>query len=893
MGTREPLWRRYLRFFGPDVRADVDEELKFHLEMRERSYLDRGLAPEAAHAAAIEKFGNLERHRRQLRQQDLRRLRRDRWSERVEGWGQDFRFALRTLWRQRGFSLAVIATLALGIGATTAMFSAVDAALLRPLPFPNPHELVELRNVEVPFRESDGREEDPSGVPTIRDVIALGELFSGVGAYAVGGLNLSGTGNPARTRVGVVTTGLLPTLGVRPALGRLFLPEEGYPEQAAVALISDGLWRRHFGGDSTLPRPIRLNSRTYQIVGIMPGGFTFPEAVDLWIPMTVPMTFETFEPFRGAIIQTVVARLAPGVSFAAARDRMDLLWAKIIAEAREEHRELLANPMRPLQGSLVGDRRGPLLILLGATGLLLLIACVNATNLLLAHAATRERELAVRAVLGASRGRLVRQLLAQSLVLSAAGALGGLVLAAGTLRAMEGLLPSGMLDIAAPHLDLRLLAFAIGLAGITGLGFGLWPALGAARTDAQGAMKSGGGHGATAARRGRLRRTLVTAELALALMLLAGAGLMLKSFVTLLDTDPGFEPERVAALQVVLDGSRALSNANRIRAVSAILERLRGASGIEAAGAVNDLPMTDQVRMHIRVDAEGKPSEEGGEPKFARWLMASEGYFGTLGIPLVRGRLVRETDDHLAPRVAVINEAMARAIWPGEDPIGKRFRGGQERAGAFRTVVGIVRDVRERMDEPPEPHTYSPISEFAPQDLTIVARGAMAGPALLSALRLAVREADPTQAVYNARTLTGAMSASLAPRRSNTVLITVFGLLALLLALVGVYGVVSYTVTLRQRELGIRAALGASRRDLGRLVLAEGTTVALLGIGIGLAGALALSRVLRGLLYGVEPTDPATLLAAAVALFIPAILATLVPARRAARADPVDVMRAE
>jgi len=887
---KEPLWRRYLRFFGPDVEADVDEELRFHLDMKERDYLARGLSPEEARAEAIRKFGDLDRHRRQLRRQDSRRLRRDRWSERVDGWGQDLRFALRTLWRQRGFSLAVIATLSLGIGATTAIFSAVDAALLRPLPFPHPAELVELRAIEVPFREEAGQEEHPSGV-TIRDVGALGGLFSGVGAYAVGGLNLSGIGNPIRTRVGVVTTGLLPTLGVRPAFGRHFHPEEGTPGQAAVALISHGLWRRQFGGDSALPRSILLNGLTYQVVGVMPPEFTFPERVDLWIPLTVPMTPETFEPFRGAILKTVVARLAPSATLDAARDRMRLLWGKLPAEARDEYRALLADPVRPLQGSLVGNRRGPMLILLGATGLLLLIACVNATNLLLAHAATRERELAVRAVLGASRGRLVRQLLAQSLVLSVAGAMGGLALAAGTLRAVQGLLPKEMLDIASPHLDLRLLVFAIGLAGITGIGFGLWPALGATRTDAHGAMKSGGGHGATAARRGRLRRTLVTTELALALMLLAGAGLMLKSFVILLDTNPGFEPERVAALQVVLDGSRALSNANRVAAVNAIAERLRGVPGIEAAGAVNDLPMTDQVRMSIRVDAEGKPSGEGAEPKFARWLMASEGYFRALGIPLIRGRLMRETDDSLAPKIAVINQTMAKIIWPGEDPIGKRFKSGGR--GEFRTVVGIVRDVRERMDQRPDPHTYFPIGEFTPQDVTIVARGALAGPDLLAALRLAVRETDPTQAVYNARTLTDAMSRSLAPRRSTTLLITAFGLLALLLALVGVYGVVSYTVTLRQRELGIRAALGASRNNLARLVLTEGATVALLGIAIGLMGAFGLSRVLRGLLYGVEPTDPTALFAAAAVLLIPAILATLIPARRAASADPVEVMRSE
>ncbi len=406
-------------------------------------------------------------------------------------------------------------------------------------------------------------------------------------------------------------------------------------------------------------------------------------ASDLWIPLTVPVTFEAYEPFRGAMFQTVVARLAPGVSRDMAAVRLRLLWQRLPAEYRESYRETAADPVRSLQGSLVGDRRTPMLVLLGATVLLLLIACVNVTNLLLAHGATRARELAVRAVLGATRGRLLRQLLVQSLVLSAAAALAGLVLARSSLGAVRALMPKEMRDFAAPELDPRLLVFLIGLAGLSALAFGLWPALTAARADHHLAMKSGGGSGSTGAGRGRARRVLVSVELALALMLVTGAGLMLKSFRLLLDTDSGFRTDHVGTLQLVLDGVRQPDPAQRLEAIGSMLDRLRAIPGIEAAGAVNDLPLSGQSRISMAVVPEGAASPTGS----ARWLMASAGYFQALGIPLLRGRLMTEADDSLAPRVAVINETMARKVWPGQDPLGRRFRSPPAKP---RTVVGVV-----------------------------------------------------------------------------------------------------------------------------------------------------------------------------------------------------------
>ena len=891
MGTpKEPLWRRYLRFFGPDVDADVEDELRFHLEMREQHYLARGMSPAEAREAARKKFGDFGRHRRALRRQDGRRLRRTLWSERLGEWVHDLRYAARLLWHHRGFSTAVIATLALGIGATTAIFSAVDAALLRPLPFLEPERLVELRNVTLPFAPRGG-EETSSATPNVRTVAALTNVYSDVAAYAVGGLNLSGIGAPLRIKVGVVTEGFFRTLGVRVQQGRIFSPQEGRPDNTAVAVISHGLWQRQFGGQAAVGRAVRLNGKAYQVIGIMAPGFRFPEDADLWVPLTVPMTFASFEPFRGWIPSVSIARLAPGVSREVAADRLRGLWRAMPADQLEELQGVIAEPLRDLQGSLVGDRRTPMLILLGATGLLLLIACVNATNLLLAHAAMRERELAVRTVLGASRGRLIRQLLVQSLVLALAGAALGLLLAYATLGLVAGLLPREMTELAAPTLNGRLLAFAVGLAVVTGLGFGVLPALGAARTDAQSVIKSGGGHGSTAARRGRTRRVLVTAELALALMLLAGSGLMLRSFSAVLATDPGFVPERVATLQMTLDRTSYPRPGARLAMLQRLLDRIRSVPGIEAAGVINDLPMSGVGGISIQVNP-----EEGSlkEPwKAARYLKADAGYFRTMGIQLLQGRLMAPSDDSLAPAVMVVSARMAREVWPGQNPLGKRIKLLDPDTVGWRSVIGVVSDVREKPDQDALWQMYYPITEDSPSLVAVVVRGTLPERDLLSTLRNAVQAVDPSQPIYAVRTLAELRHASLSTRRSNTTLITAFGALALLLAVVGVYGVVAYGVTLRTREMGIRAALGAGRADLVRLVLGEGMWVAVIGVGLGLIGTLALSRLLQSLLYGVGASDPVAIAGAALALLLPVVGATLIPARRAARLNPVDVMRAE
>lgn len=898
-GHREPAWRRYLRLARPNRAADVDDELAFHLAAREEEFVRAGLDREAARRMAADRFGSVGDARRECLTVSRRLQRRERRTLFLEELAQDARYGLRTLWQHRAFAAAVVATLALGIGAATAMFSAVDAAMLRPLPFTRAAELVTLRSVQVPF-SPDGRaaREPEDSRPDLSSVLELRDVFAGAAVFAAGGLNLTGDGDPERVRVGVVTSGFFATLGVPPALGRVFQPEEGRVGGADVAIISDGLWRRRFAAAPIANRSIALNGRAYQVVGVMPRGFSFPRQSDLWIPLSVPMTFRSFEPFRGWIPSEAVARLAPGVTAEAATQRLRAMWAGASAREREYSDGAALNPLAPLQDTLLGERRTLLLILLSATGLLLLIACANVMNLLLARAAVRRRELALRAVLGASRGRLVRQLLVESLMLSLAGAGAGILLARAGMSSVQLLTPTALRDVAPAALDLRVLGFAVALALVTGLLFGLWPAVGAARADAAETVKSGG-HGATSAGAGRLRRALVTFELAIALTLLAGSVLMLRSFQAMLDTDLGFETDRVATVELTFARTPG-ADVDRLAAITAIVDRLRGMPGIQEAGAVNDLPLRGGTGIAISVQPEGRPAATEDASRFARYLLASEGYFRALGIRLLSGRLMTPLDDKNAPHVMVINKTMADRLWPGQEAVGRRIVemvGGPPRPGqptTYRTVIGVVADTRERGAEfDAAMQMYFPVHEQAPDNLAFLVRGTLPPTAMLAQLQQAIREVRPDQAVYALRMMDVVRDVSMAPRRTNTLLITGFGALAVLLAAVGVYGVVSYGVTRRVREFGIRAALGATAGDLVRLVAREGALVACIGIALGLGGAWAFSRALRSLLYGVTPGDGLTFVLAPLLLFALVMAATLIPARGAARANPVDVIRAD
>jgi putative ABC transport system permease protein len=878
-----PRWRRALRFWGPDVEADVEDELRFHLESCAADLVARGHAPDEARRLAQARFGDVGRVRRWLQAHDRRRQRRLARIESMDAFLLDLRYALRKLRQQPAFSLSVVLVLALGIGAATTMFSAVDAALLRPLPFQRDDRLVVLDGVNIPTR---GNTRPTSFY--IDDARAMGDVFTHVAAYAPGGLNLAGSGMPARTRVALVTVDLFATLGVQPARGRGFTAEEGTLEGPRVAILSDGLWRRQFGGDpAVLGREVRLNEVPHRIVGIMPPRFGFPEDAELWLPLPVPNDFSRWEAFRQYMPSTVLARLAPGVTAAQAAARVH---GAVQARRGEALDEPAAEFARPFRDVLVGNRRTALVVLMGATALVLLVACANATNLLLARATARRAEIALRAALGAGRLRIVRQLLVESLALAVAGGLLGVALAYASLDALGALMPKALAGTVPAHVDLRVLGFALALALATGLVFGLWPALGASRTNANETIKSAAA-GAITREGARLRRAFVVAELALALTLAVGAGLMLRSFAALLDTDGGVRAEGVATLELALANARYANSEARRQFVVDLLARLERTPGVTTAAVLNELPMRGAGGVAYSIHREGRKPAPGDEPMFAQEMQVTADYFRTLGIPLLRGRVPRPTADSAAGEV-VINQTLARRLWPGENPLGQRL--GLMMAPS-RTVVGVVGDVRIQSLDDDEiiPQMYVPLTEQAAADLAVVARGALPPSKLGGLLREAVRAVDQDQAVYNVRPMDEVIAGAIAPRRVNTLLITIFGLVAVALAAVGVYGVVAYGVARRAREIGIRVALGATARDVLGLVLREGLALAAAGLALGLAGAWALRRVLESLLYGVAPDDPAAFAGAAAVLVVIALVATLLPARQALRVDPARTMRVE
>jgi len=878
--------------------AELEEEIRVHIDHRAVQLQSIGLTPAQAKYAARRRFGNVIQHEERSR---------DMWGFlSFEQLAADIRFAVRRLRRRPGFSLATIAVGALGIGATTAVFTAVDAAMLRPLPFFRPAELVILPNfIRVPLDVG-----PQPGLPAqqhefdITDAAAMSDVFSSVAGYAAGGLNVDDPVAPRRINAGVVTQSFFSTLGVHPAVGRIFTPDEGRPGGPKPVILSNAFWRAQFGGNDVLGKTLTLSGMQFTIVGIMPPRFSFPTESDLWIPMTVPTTFETFAAFRGFLLSTLVARLAPGIRAPEAGRQLLARFEQSLSAAQRGSSRVRAmldearmtSGAQPLQQTIVGpDRRKALFILLGATALLLLIACANVANLLLSDAATRKREIALREVLGASRARIVRQLLAESILLALTGALIGLAIAPATMGIMRALLPAALAGTADIHVDGRVLAFATILAVVTGIVFGLWPAIGTSRVDPGEAMKSGGGHGATSGTLGHTRRVLIVAELAMTVMLLVGSGLMLRSFHRLMTQDLGLKSEETGTLEVSF--ANGTSQSARLRLMHGVIDQLRSDPTFDAKsiGVVNDLPLNRAGGISISVHADGMPeATDMTKMQFARYLIASGGYFDAMGIRIIRGRTFDLTDDTVGTRAAIINQQMAKLYWPGLDALHRTFHMAGGGNGPAYEVVGIAADVREsNLDQDPIPQMYFSIDDQTPSRFALIARSALPSGQVLAKLSAAVHKVDPAQAVYNVRTMGAVIDKAAAPRRTNTLLIGIFAGLALILSAFGVYAVVSYGVAQRAREFGIRAALGAERGDILALLSREMAVVIGIGLVLGLAGAWALARVLSSMLYKVEMHDAPTFLAVPLLLLIPAAVATLVPAMRAMRVSPTEVMRAE
>jgi predicted permease len=800
---------------------------------------------------------------------------------------QDLVYALRRLRQAPGFSLVAIATLALGIGANSAIFSIVNAVLLEPLPFDEPENLVRVSQTWK-------GEGDVYSPPNFLDVEEAAGSFEALAAFDTGGVTLTDGGAPARVEGASVSARFLEVLRARPALGRGFLAEENEPGKHRVVVLGNRLWLARFGGDPAIVgRTIQIDRESHVVVGVAPARFAYPEGAELWTPLEYDERFRFKN--RGAWYLGVIGRLKPGVTVDAARQEVATIAARLARQYPEDN-EGVGGTVESLHDATAGDVRAGLWILLGAVGFVLLIACVNVANLLLARVLGRETEIAVRAALGAGRGRLLRQLLTEAVVLSLLGGVAGLLLAVFSLDWLLALRPDALPRLVEVRLDRPVLAFAASLSLATGLLFGILPAAQLARRPAATALREGA-RGVLGGRGHRMRSALVVGQMAMALVLVAGAGLLIRSFARLRQVDPGFQTDGRLAFRISLPEAAYPDDAGRTAFYDRLFSRIAALPGVRSVGGVSGLPLGG-TNFTISFEVEGRPPVAPAQQPTMQTRIATRGYFETMGIPLRRGRLIDERDGAGAPQVVVLGEAAVRKYFPGEDPLGKVLkiglgRGpGKPKAGG--EVVGIVGDVKEHgLGAEHPPAVYIPYQQFPTPSLDLVVHTALDPRRLTTATEGAVRELDPQLPVTRVATLDEMVARSLSEPRFYTVLLGAFAATALLLAGLGIFGALSYAVSQRSREIGIRVALGAEPSEVLGMVLRHALALAALGMGIGLAGALALSRVIRGMLFRLSPTDPATLAGVAALLAAVALVASYLPARRATRVDPVEALRAE
>jgi putative ABC transport system permease protein len=809
---------------------------------------------------------------------------------------QDVKFGLRMLLKSPGMSIVATIALALGIGANTAIFSVVNAVLLRPLPFPNPDSLVALFETN----QRRGTVRGSHSYPNFFDIRSQNTVFERVATYRSGDYILTGRGEPARLQGAVTTADLFPLLGVAPSHGRTFLPDEDKPSATGrVVVLSHRLFQTRFGGDpSILNQRVTLDGVSFTVVGVMPASFEFPiqnEPVELWT--TIAGDSSGVEPIttqRGAHFLNVIGRLKPNVTAEQAQGELNTIAARLEQQYPD------TNAQRGLRlesalNALVGDVRPALLILLGAVACVLLIACANVANLLLARATSRHKEMALRAALGASRVRVIRQLLTESVLLSLVGGAAGLLLAVWWSDLLIALGKEDIPRAVQVGLDWRVLGFTLGVSIVTGLIFGLAPAFHSSKTDLVESLKDGGRGTSEGARRNRMRSILAVGELAVAVVLLVVAGLLIKSLWRLQNVNSGLQPENVMTFSLALPETRYKTD-RQSQFFEQLKTRIESSPGVESASTILPLPLSGD-RFVISFQIEGREVAPKDEPS-ADIFITGAGYFRTLGIPIVKGRDFDQRDRHGSPRVVIVTEEFARQHFPNEDPIGKRILPGistiDDEDSTMCEIVGVVGDIRNRtLNTEPKPAYYVPQTQVPFSQMAVVVKTTNEPTSLISGMTKEVAAMDADLPLFGVKTMREYLSSSVAGPRFNTTLLSIFAGVALVLTLVGLYGVMSYSVAQRTNEIGIRLALGAQARDVLWMIVKQGSILILLGLVIGLAGAYAATRLIASLLFGVTAKDPFTFAAAAILLAIVALLACYIPAWRATKVDPLKALRYE
>jgi putative ABC transport system permease protein len=873
------LWRRLLFYLRREqYDRELEEEMQLHLEMKVEENLVEGRSLEEARYEAQRQFGN---------QTLLREVSRDMWSYRMlETLAQDLRYGLWMMLKNPGFTAVVVLTLALGIGANTAIFTVVNAVLLQPLPFHEPEQLVRV------WRSSAEGDQTALSFPDFADIRTQQTVFERMAAWGSSDCTLTGQGDPVNLSGLVVTAELFPLLGVMPQLGRGFTPEEDQAGNRAV-ILSHNLWQNRFDSDPNVAgKTVTINSQSYNVAGVMPAEFKFPiqnDPVDLWVSLGTDPRIAA----RGRLSFSAIGRLKPNVTAPQAEAAVRVI-VENLARQHTESSDFLSARVLPFHQDVVRDVRLGLLLMFGAVGCVLLIACANVANLLLQRATTRRKEIAIRAALGAGRWRIFRQLLTESLLLALGGGAIGWLLAMWLTKLLISLAPSGLPR--APESGLAVLGFAVLVSLATGVIFGLAPALQAAKTDLNEALKDGA-KGGGGARSNRFRNALVVVEVALTLMLLVCSGLLLNSFLRLQRVDPGFDSHNVLTFRIDLPSNRYSQQTQVAPFYQQLISRIEAAPGVKSVSAISHLPLSSyRGRTGFSIEGIASPTDDPA-PYPTDFRSVTPGYFKTMGVQLIKGRDFTSRDGLRSTQVAIINEALARRYFPNQDPLGKRIRPGigiDDRGWLMREIVAVVSDSKHgSLREEPPPYIYLPHGQFPRHGMTLVVRAASDPKALIGVVQKEAHTLDSELPVFSIRTLDQYLASSVAEPKFSALLLGLFAGLALILSCIGLYGVMSYAVAQRTRELGIRMALGAQPRDALKLVIRQGIGLALLGAAIGSAGAAGLTRMMKGWLFGVSPTDPLTFAVAALLLTVVALLSCWIPARRATKVDTITVLRSE